>query len=103
VAECGAIVARDIGGKGMSDAQPVPLDMHEQVTRIERAIAETQKLNAETGKLFAEHRKLLAEDGKLRAEERKLRRDPWFVVAVALLGALLTQVPAILRGWGLLP
>jgi hypothetical protein len=101
----------------MSATTPMPsLDVQEQVSRIDRALAETQKLQAETVKfvaeqqrliaedlkLRAEQQKLFAEDGKLRAETVKFRRDPWFIFVGALIGALATQLPALLRGLGLI-
>jgi len=64
------------------------LDLPEQVARIDRTLAETQKLFAETG--------------KLTAEAAKFRRDPWFILAGAMVGAAATQLPALLRGLGLI-
>jgi hypothetical protein len=101
----------------MSATTPLhSLDVQEQISRIDRALAETQKLQRETekyvaeqsrliaeeGKLRAEQQKLFAEDGKLRAETTKFRRDPWFIIVGALIGALATQLPALLRGLGLI-
>ncbi|MCL8385854.1 hypothetical protein [Xanthobacter aminoxidans] len=66
------------------------MDLNEQVARIERAIAETGKLQEET-------RKFVAEQHKLYAEARKAERDhsfaPWQVAftgmgaGAALVGA----------------
>ena len=59
----------------MSEATPaVDLDLREQIARIDRAQAETQK--------FA------AEQRKLTAEAAKFTRDPWFLVVGALIAAL---------------
>jgi hypothetical protein len=74
----------------MSDATLPSLDIREQIIRIDRAIAETQKYQSESN--------------KLRAEERKLRRDiviaPW-VAAVGgvagLIAAAITAAKAL--GW----
>ena len=74
----------------MSDASIPTLDIREQIIRIDRAIAETQKFQSESD--------------KLRAEERKLRRDtviaPW-VAAVGgvagLIAAAITAAKAL--GW----
>jgi hypothetical protein len=69
-------------------ATPPPLDWQAQVAQINRNIAETQKL--------------FDESDKLRAEARKFRRDPWFILAGAIIGALATQLPAVLRAAGLI-
>ena len=53
----------------MADDQ---LDLQEQVTRINRSIAETAKYAAEQHKLAAEQGKLAVEQGKLAAEAQKL-------------------------------
>ena len=74
----------------MGDATLSSLDLQEQIIRIDRAIAETQKFQSESD--------------KLRAEERKLRRDtviaPW-VAAVGgvagLIAAAITAAKAL--GW----
>lgn len=83
----------------MSDAD---FDIREQLARIDRNRAETQKLVEETLKFVAESHKLAAERDKLAAEARKLDRDralaPWQVAVVtlgglaALVGGLLTIV-----------
>jgi Tfp pilus assembly protein PilN len=59
------------------------LNLRDEIARIDRAMAETQKFSAETQKSVAEQQKLIA-------EARKLHRDralvPWQVIAT-LLGA----------------
>jgi hypothetical protein len=85
----------------MSDSS---LDLREQIARIDRARAETEKLSEETRKFVAEAHKLAAERDKLAAEARKLNRDralaPWPVAIVtmgglaALVGGLLTILKA---------
>jgi hypothetical protein len=69
----------------MTDAA---FDVRAQLARIDRDLAENQKLLAESGKLFAEERKLFA-------EERKLSRDtglaPW-IVAVNVFTVLLAAI-----------
>lgn len=47
-------------------ADPPPLDLREQIVRIDRAIAETQKFQAEANKLTAEERKLLRDASAVR-------------------------------------
>lgn len=70
----------------MSQSSDFPtLDIREQIVRIDRAIAETQKFQAETG---------------------KLRADRWFapVIAtgalIAAVGGLVTGILALLRQSG---
>lgn len=67
----------------MSATTDLPaLDLREQIVRIDRAIAETQKFQAETA---------------------KLRRDRFLAPALALaatLGAIATFAPAIIRAIG---
>lgn len=111
---------------GGADTAPDSFDVREQLARIDRALAETGKLNEEQAKLRAEARKydeeqakLRAEarkydeeQSKLRAESRKLERDrmlaPWAILATgmtagaALVVAGLTFMRFIL-GWGPMP
>lgn len=66
----------------MSDLPIVPpLDIREQIARIDRNMAETQKLFAEA---------------------RKFNRDPWFLLGGAAIAAIATRLPEILHalGWG---
>ena len=74
----------------MSDASIPTLDIREQIIRIDRAIAETQKFQSESD--------------KLGAEERKRRRDtviaPWvaaFGGVAGLIAAAITAAKAL--GW----
>ena len=64
----------------MSEAAKPDLDLREQIVRIDRAIAETQKL---------------------LAEARKFNRDPWFIIVGAIIAALATRLPEILRAFGM--
>jgi hypothetical protein len=57
-----------------------PLDMREQIARIDRNLAETQKL---------------------LAEARKFNRDPWFLIAGAIIAAIASRLPEILHAFGL--
>ncbi|KQT84438.1 hypothetical protein ASG59_03435 [Methylobacterium sp. Leaf466] len=52
-----------------------PLDMAEQVARVLRSNAETEKFVAEQRKLMAEQAKLAAEADKLMAERIKLATE----------------------------
>ena len=61
----------------MSDAE-----LREQLARIDRNIAETQKL-------FAEARKFDC-----------FNRDPWFLVAGAIIAAIASRLPEILHAFG---
>lgn len=57
-----------------------PLDLAEQVARVLRS-------NAETEKFVAEQRKLMAEEAKLHAEASKLHRDRFLApVSIAFAG-----------------
>lgn len=72
----------------MSDAIP-SLDLREEISRIDRAQAEIEKL--------------LAEAVKLRAEGRKFGRDLWivpFTIIGALLTAIVARLPEILHAFG---
>ena len=75
----------------MSDLHP-DFDLHEQIARISRMQAETEKFASEQRKLAAEQSKLAAEQNKLAAEAVKLAWDvrlaPYFALA-ALIGGLL--------------
>lgn len=70
----------------MSDA---PLDLREQITRIDRAIDEAAKFRAETT--------------KLNAEAAKFNRD-WWVIPITVFGAILAAVvarlPEIMKAFG---
>jgi hypothetical protein len=57
------------------------LDIREQINRIDRSIAETEKLQAETRKFTAEQQKLIS-------ESRKLDRDRWLAPALAIVSAI---------------
>ncbi len=61
----------------MSDA----LNLRAQITRIDRSIAETEKLQEEI-------RKFVAEQNKLAAEARKIGRDYWLAPAGIVIAAL---------------
>ena len=54
----------------MSDAASPPLDLREQIARIDRAIAETAKY--------------VAEQRKLEAEARRFDRNQWQIVVTAM-------------------
>ena len=69
------------------------LNLREQIERIDRAIEETRKFTAE-------QHKLLAEQHKLMAEARKFNRDPWMLVAGAVIAGLFTRLPEILHAIG---
>jgi hypothetical protein len=56
------------------------LDLRAELARIDRDRAETQKLFAEA---------------------RKFNRDPWFLVVGAIIAALASRLPEILRAFGL--
>lgn len=55
------------------------LNLREQIARIDRNIAETQKLFAEA---------------------RKFGRDPWFLLIGAIIAAIATRLPEILQATG---
>lgn len=72
------------------------LNLREQIDRIDRQRAETQKL-------FAESQKLTAEQQKLFAESLKFNREIWIVpltVAGAILAAVIARLPEILHAFG---
>lgn len=79
------------------------LDIREQIVRIDRAIAETQKFQAGVGRMNVEASKLSAETSKLDAEGRKLGRDVrLFSIVVAVtfvsaVGGLVTGILSLLR------
>jgi hypothetical protein len=79
----------------MSD-MPAPDDyrdrlaMREQLARIDQAREETLKS-------VAEQHKLLAEQSKRSAEGRKFNRDPWILIAAAVIAAF-AAVVALLPG-----
>jgi hypothetical protein len=79
----------------MSDTPAGGLDLRAELARIDLERAETNKFGAET-------RKLLAERSKLDAESRKLNRDPWIIMAAAIIGAagiIASRLPEILTAW----
>ena len=82
------------------------LDIREQIVRIDRAIAETQKFQAEVGRMNIEASKLSSEARKLDAEGRKLGRDAWLsslvvaVTFVSAIGGLVTGILSLLRASG---
>ena len=82
------------------------LDIREQIVRIDRAIAETQKFQAEIGRMNIEATKPSAETRKLDAEGRKLGRDARLssiVVAVTFVSAvgwLVTGILSLMRASG---
>ncbi len=81
----------------MSD---VPLDLKEQLARIDRMIQETGKFAEETRKFTEEQHKLIAEERKLGAEAAKLERDRWlapWMVVVGGVGGMLAIAQFLLR------
>lgn len=78
---------------------PLPddrLDLREQLARIDRAREETLKF-------IAEQHKLLAEQSKLNAERQKFNRDPWILIAAAVIAAfaaVVARLPEIFRALG---
>ena len=84
-------------------------DAKEQLTRIDRSIAETRKFIAEHDKLAAESAKYYAEQAKLVAEAMKYNRDhrlsPWLAVAAISggIGGTIAGAVAILKLAGILP
>jgi hypothetical protein len=61
---------------------PSTFDVQEQISRIDRNLAEVQKLFAEA---------------------RKFNRDPWFLVIGAIIAAVASRLPEIMRAFGLHP
>jgi hypothetical protein len=64
------------------------LNIRDTLARIDRQREETQKF--------------VAEQHKLIAEAQKFNRDPWFLIAGAIVAGVVTRLPEILRalGWG---
>jgi hypothetical protein len=62
------------------------LELDELVSRIERQQEET--------------RKFVAEQHKLMAEATKFGRDPWMLIAGAIIAGVFTRLPEILRTLG---
>jgi hypothetical protein len=62
------------------------LELDELVSRIERQQEET--------------RKFVAEQHKLMAEARKFNRDPWMLIAGAIIAGLFTRLPELLHAFG---
>jgi hypothetical protein len=58
------------------------INIREQIARIDRNQAEIQKLFAEA---------------------RKFNRDPWFLIAGAIIAAIATRLPEILHAFGVGP
>jgi hypothetical protein len=85
----------------MSATTPGDFDLREQVTRIDRAIAETHRFQSETNKLQAEGVKLTQEARKFDAEHDKLRRErnlaPWLLVASVSGGIIAAGIGQILQ------
>jgi len=81
----------------MSDIISPALDLREQITRIDRAIAESHKFAAEQQKLAAEQQKLVAEAAKYNRE----RWAPILLATAATLGALtgFLTILAKIMGW----
>ena len=73
----------------MSSSSGTPLDVLDQIARIERNQAEIQKL--------------FAEQEKLRSEGKKFDRDPWMLVAGAIIAGAFTRLPEILHALRLAP
>jgi len=63
------------------------LNIREQITRIDRAMAEYHKLAAEEDKLRAESL-------KLQAEANKLRVDRWLAPVIVIFGGLGSLIAA---------
>ena len=91
----------------MSDTSAEPLSIETIRARINRDLAESEKLRSESLKLAAEQQKLIAEQQKftaeqlkLAAEASKLSRDrglaPWLAI-VGLIGGLLAIANFLLR------
>lgn len=80
----------------MSD---LPLDLREQLVRIDRAQAELAKFQEETRKFVAEQHKLMAEGDEFR-RDRSLA--PW-LAGGAVAGGILTIANLALRTFGLSP
>jgi len=73
-------------------------DLTEQLARIERWLAESDKFRAETRKLIDESDKFRAEQRKLIAEAAKHDRDRWLAPVLALvtvIGAVVSGVAII--------
>jgi hypothetical protein len=65
----------------MSSTHPESLDIREQIIRIDRAIAETHKLQAETN--------------KFSAEAAKLRWDRWIAPVAAVATVIIATATAL--------
>lgn len=76
----------------MSGTSATPLDIQDQIARIERNQAEIEKL--------------FAEQAKLRSEGRKFDRERWIApltVIGAILAAIVARLPEILKAFGVAP
>ena len=69
------------------------LDLRAEIARIDRDRTEGQKVQEET-------RKFVTEQHTLMAEARKFGRDPYFLLIGALIAAVATRLPEILRAFG---
>ena len=73
-----------------------PLDHLEQISRLERAQAETRKFSAEQNKLAEEANKFQREAGKLLQEELKLARERKLAPLVLVFGLLTSIVGGVI-------
>jgi hypothetical protein len=77
---------------------PADFDLREQLARIDRAIAETGKLQEETQKFVAEQRKLLAEAAKLQ-RDRMLAPGQLLLGGFAAGAGMFTALFVVLKWW----
>lgn len=73
---------------------PEQINLRQELGRIDRDRAETQKL-------LAEAQKMVAEAQKLFAEAKKFGRASWFLIAGVVIAAIVNRFPEILRVFGL--
>jgi hypothetical protein len=81
----------------LSDS-PADFDLREQLARIDRAIAETGKLQEETQKFVAGQRKLLAEAAKLQ-RNRMLAAWQLLLGGFAAGAGMFTALFVVLKWW----